>query len=98
MRGQIDACIQQCSRLSSGHDCLTRKLPCYALVMLGLGGERSITTQARDVCVRMCLQEIEAFHISVFIAGVPPGLRRFLQVDAIKSKLRYRLATLGFRV
>ena len=40
-----------------------------------------------DVQYSMCMcrsqQEIEAFEINVFVAGVPPGLRRFLVMDEV---------------
>jgi len=33
------------------------------------------------------VEEIEGHKITVFIAGIPPGLRRFLGIESIKAKL-----------
>lgn len=33
------------------------------------------------------VEEIESHQIAVFIAGIPPGLRKFLGIDSIKAKL-----------
>ena len=42
------------------------------------------------------VEEIEGHNISVFIAGIPPGLRRFLGIGAIADKLRYAKRTLNY--
>jgi len=45
-----------------------------------------VDTTALDALI-VLVEEIESHNVTVFIAGVPPGLHRFLKIDSVKDKL-----------
>jgi len=72
--------LQRVAECCSVLQCVCRMLqPCTVLLMYIL-----------HVCCAALIalvEEIEGHKITVFIAGIPPGLRRFLGIDSIKAKL-----------